>query len=89
MAILTFSQRFEDYLLGRKFEFITDHRALKWLHNIKDPDGLTAKWLEKLVSFGYEIKHRPGKSFGHADGLSRREIVNQVPTTQTTENLEK
>ena len=58
-------------MLGQKFTIITDHRALQWLHNFKEPDGLTARWLERLAAFDYEVVHRPGKSIGHADGLSR------------------
>ena len=58
-------------LLGRRFKTITDHRALQWLHNSKDPDALTARWLEKLAAFDYEIEHRSGKSIGHADCMSR------------------
>ena len=57
--------------MGRKFTIVTDHRALQWLHNFKDPDGLTARWLEKLAAFKYEVRYKPGKSIGHADGLSR------------------
>ena len=64
---------------------MTDHRALQWLHNFKDPDGLTARWLEKLAAFDYEVQHRPGKSIGHADGLSRIPIDNQVTTSSSTE----
>ena len=64
---------------------MTDHRALQWLHNFKNPDGLTARWLEKLAAFDYEVQHRPGKSIGHADGLSRIPIVNQVTTSSSTE----
>ena len=48
------------------------------LHNFKDFDGLTARWLEKLAAFEYEIVHRSGKSIGHADSMSR--ILNQDPT---------
>ena len=70
LAIVTFTRHFKHYLLGRKFKIVTDHRALQWLHNFKDPDGLTARWLEKLAAFDYEVQHRPGKSIGHADGLS-------------------
>ena len=55
-----------------------DHRALQWLHNFKDLGGPTAKWLEKIAALDYEIKRRPGKSIGHADGLSRTPTVNQV-----------
>ena len=89
LAIVTFTRHFKYYLLGRKFKIVTDHRALQWLHNFKDPDGLTARWLEKLAAFDYEVQHRPGKSIGHADGLSRIPIVNQVTTSQSKENIGK
>ena len=85
LAIVTFTRHFKHYLLGRKFKIVTDHRALQWLHNFKDPDGLTARWLEKLAAFDYEVQHIPGKSIGHADGLSRIPIVNQVTSSQSEE----
>ena len=44
---------------------------MQWFHNFKDPDGLTARWLEKLAAFEYENVHRSGKSIGHADSMSR------------------
>ena len=71
LALVTFTRHFRHYLLGQKFTIVTDHSALQWLHTFKDPDGITAKWLEKLAPFDYEVRHRPGKSIGHADGLSR------------------
>ena len=89
LANVNFTRHFKHYLLGRKFKVVTDHRALQWLHNFKDPDGLTARWLEKLAAFDYEVQHRPGKSIGHADGLSRIPIVNQVTTSQSNENIGK
>ena len=83
LAIVTFTRHFKHYLLGRKFKIVTDHCALQWLHNFKDPDGLTARWLEKLAAFDYEVQHRPGKGIGHADGLSRIPIVIQVTRSQS------
>ena len=35
------------------------------------------------------MQHRPGKSIGHADGLSRIPIVNQVTSSQSKEKLEE
>ena len=84
-AIVTFTRHFKHYLLGRKLKIVTDHRALQWLHYFKDPDGLTARWLENLAALNYEVQHRPDKSIGHADGLSRIPIVNQVTTSQSKE----
>ena len=79
LAIVIFTRHFKHYLLGRKFQIVTDHIALQWLHNFKDPDGLTARWLEKLAAFEYEIVHRCRKSIGHADSMSR--IPSQDATT--------
>ena len=71
LAVVNFTRHFRHYLLGQKFTIITDHRALQWLHNFEDPDAQNARWLEKLASFNYEVVHTPGKSIGHANGLSR------------------
>ena len=76
-AVVFFTQYFKDYLLGRKFFIITDHRALVWLYSFKEPDGLVARWLEKLSVFDFEICHRPGTKIAHADALSR--IPDNIP----------
>ena len=89
LALVTFTRHFRHYLLGQKFTIVTDHSALQWLHSFKDPDGITARWLEKLAPFDYEVRHRPGKSMGHADGLSRippnsiNVIETDLPSTST------
>ena len=51
LALVTFTRDFRHYLLGQRFTIVTDHSALQWLHSFKDPDGITASWLEKLVPF--------------------------------------
>ena len=53
------------------FQIVTNHRALQWLHKFKEPDGLTARWLDKLAAFEYEIDHCSGKGIGHADFMSK------------------
>ena len=89
LALVTFTRHFRHYLLVQKFTIVTDHSALQWLHSFKDPDGITARWLEKLAPFDYEKRHRPGKSIGHADGLSRippnsiNAIETHLPSTST------
>ena len=85
LAIVTFTRHFKHYLLGRKFKIVTYQRALQWLHNFKNPDGLTARGLKKLAAFDDEVQHRPGKSFGPAKGLSRIPIVIQITTSQRKE----
>ena len=70
-AIVYFTQHFRNYLLGQKILIVTDHRALTWLYSLKEPDGLLARWIEKLGQFDFEIKHKAGKKIPHADSLSR------------------
>ena len=75
-AIVYFTQHIRNYLLGQKFLIVTDHRALTWLYSFKEPDGILARWIEKLGQFDFEIKHEAGKKIPHADCLSR------VPQTE-------
>ena len=51
------------YLYGRQFTVRTDHAALKWLLNFRNPEGQIARWIERL-------QHYP--QHGDADALSRR-----------------
>ncbi|CAG2201045.1 unnamed protein product [Mytilus edulis] len=60
------------YLYGRHFLVRTDHGALRWLMNFKNPEGQMARWLEVLGTYDFEIQHRDGRIHSNADALSRR-----------------
>ena len=45
--------------------------ALKWLHNLKTPTGLLARWSLQLLEFDYGVIYRKGSSNLVADALSR------------------
>ena len=63
---------FRHYLYGRPFLIRTDHGALTWLLNFKEPEGKVARWLSTLGTYDYRITHRAGTKHGNADGLSRQ-----------------
>ena len=71
LALLWGTERFETFLYGRRFLVRTDHSALQWLRNFKNPRGQVARWVERLNDFDFEVEHRPGQLHGNADGLSR------------------
>ena len=71
LAIVHFVKHYRHYLYGRSFIIRTDHGALRWLTNFKDPQGQLARWLEVLGTYHFEIQHRPGLKHGNADALSR------------------
>ncbi|CAI7740196.1 unnamed protein product [Closterium sp. NIES-53] len=42
-----------------------------WLMTNQELTGRNARWAIKLLGYDFEIRHRPGKTLQHADGLSR------------------
>ena len=71
LALVWGAEHFEIYLCGKTFVARTDHKALRWLKNFKNPKGQIARWLERLSDFDIKVEHRTGSSHGNADGLSR------------------
>jgi len=71
LAAVFFITQFRPYLLGRHFVLRTDHGALTWLMNFKEPEGQMARWLEKLQEYDFQIVHRRGRKHTNADSLSR------------------
>ena len=71
LALIWAIQYFKPYLWGRPFKVLTDHSALKWLKNFKDPHGQVARWLEILSEYDFAVEHRPGLNHENADSLSR------------------
>ena len=72
LAVVTYLRHFRPYLYGRHIIVRTDHGALRWLINFKDPVGQVARWLEILGEYNYTVVHRPGRSHQNADSLSRK-----------------
>jgi hypothetical protein len=72
---------FRVYLYGRRFVLLTDHEPLKWLMTNKKLTGMHARWAHILSEYDFEIKHRPGKRSGDADGLSRNPLQDKTDLT--------
>lgn len=74
LAVLHAVEAFRPYLEGYKFEVITDHSSLKWLHKLKNPTGRLARWAVQLQQYNMEITHRKGSSMQAPDALSRNPV---------------
>lgn len=72
LAAVLAVKHFHHYLYGRKFTIRTDHASLRWLINFKNLEGQLCRWINILENYDYEIVHRPGRTHGNADALSRR-----------------
>jgi hypothetical protein len=60
LPVLNLGQ-YNHYLYGRKFKVRSDHGALSWLFNFKNPEGQLARWFEVLASYDFRIEHRAGR----------------------------
>ena len=72
MAALIFAlKQFRPYLLGRRFQIRVDNQALSFYQTLKDATGQTARYLDFLSNFDFEIIHRNSSSHANVDSISR------------------
>ena len=74
-------EKFQDYILGRKFHIETDHKPLVPLLSSKHLDTLPPRIVRfrlRLARYDYTIEHVPGKLLYTADTLSRAPLQGPV-----------
>ena len=71
LAVVWGVQHFKQFLVGSKFILRTDHAALQWLFNFKNPEGQIARWLLILSELDFVTRHRKGVLHRDGDALSR------------------
>ena len=78
LAIIKAVKHFHHYLYVRSFVIHTDHSALRWLLNFREPEGQIARWIQKLQEYTFSIQHRAGSTHNNADSLSRRPCLKDM-----------
>ena len=89
LAIIWANRRLIQYLLGNTFKIQTDHEALVWVHNVKDPSSRLLKWRLRLEEYKYEIEYVKGRENQVVDCLSRLFPIHEKdPSDQASENID-
>ena len=87
LAVVEGIKAYRQYLSHRPFTVYTDHKALQWLNNMKDPSNRLGRWALKLQEYQYTVIHKEGRKNQNADALSRRvydDDVNEATTEETS-----
>lgn len=71
LAVYWVIHKFRQYVEGYRFTVVTDHAALKWLHNLRNISGRLARWALELQQYDFDVIHRKGAYLKVADTLSR------------------
>jgi len=74
LAIIRALQEWRHFVEGAEHpcEILTDHKNLEYFMTAKQLNWRQARWSLYLSHFDFTLSHRPGKSMGKPDALSRR-----------------
>ena len=74
LVIIRALEEWRHFLEGAplKFEIWTNHRNLEYFMSAKKLNRRQARWSLTLARFDFLMHHRPGKTMGKSDALSRR-----------------
>ena len=88
LSVIWAIKLFRHFLYGTHFTVVTDHKALLWLINLKDPNGRLARWHLYLLPHQITFIHREGKKHTNVDALSRC-LYSEVSITQISTDGEE
>ena len=77
------TEKFADYLgHGAKFTIYTDNNPLTYVMTSAKLNATGMRWVADLSGYDFELKYRPGKQNGDADGLSRNPVAENIDTLE-------
>ena len=95
LAIVWALGRLHQFLLGRKFEIMTDHKPMEVLfgENRQLPKIASARmnWATRIMHYDYVIRYYPGTEIPHVDTLTRLKFSSSknvcLPDKEHTESV--
>lgn len=82
-------EKFSHWLKGHSFTVWTDNNPLTYLLTKPKLDACELRWVSKLASYSFDLKHLPGKRNVVADALSRDVFAKPIAQRLLTEPYER
>ena len=94
LAINFAIRKFQQFLYGRPFAFLTDHKPLTLLFGPKKGTPPIAasrlqRWAIQMSAYQYDIKYRPSKENANADSFSRLHRGTSTDDSSSEEKAKK
>ena len=85
LALVFGVKKFHQYIYGRHFSLVTDHKPLESLFNEKKAKQPMAaariqRWALTLAAYNYSIEYKPAPEHANTDALSRLPLLVSPPT---------
>ena len=86
LALVFGLKKFHQYIYGRHFSLVADHKPLESLFNEEKATQPTVaariqRWALTLAAYNYSIEYKPGPEHANADSLSRLPLPLSPSTT--------
>lgn len=86
-AVVFAFNKLRKFLMGRRFELLTNNNAVMWLLKKSECSSRLQRWTVCLQEFDFSVKHIAGKLNTVADTLSRKLIDGDVVGTEGTKTI--
>jgi hypothetical protein len=87
LAVVKSIEKYRHYLIGKEFLLRTDHKALTYLWEAKNPTSRLLRWAMKLQEYKFRIEYIKGED-NAADGYSRVNTVRYQKATDSVLSVE-
>ena len=74
LAAIETLEHLQYYIDGQRVTLETDHNNLRWIMNIKNPQGKLARWITRLSCYDVHFLYRKGECSEVADCISRNAL---------------
>lgn len=90
LAIFWSITRCRNFLLGRRFRVLCDHKPLQYIFNNDKASAKVLRWRLQLQEFDFDVEYLPGSLNQAADCLSRVCAMSEIPAIAiTTEEIKQ